>query len=164
MAFLGESPNVILEGFIQLLLATLQIIGVAGPHVCAMEVAGEDLLEILLVINCVSWQVVELSPGHVDEVNGEKLDDEEVVIRPARPTHEAIVFQPNIRVGFAIILDDVVRHLEMFQETRVAHIAPERLGPWPLGAEAMPLSIVAPTRCELCVRCSECVPSSPQLA
>jgi hypothetical protein len=51
MALLGESLYVTLEGFTQLLPTTLQIPGVARPHVCALHVAGEDLLEILSVLN-----------------------------------------------------------------------------------------------------------------
>jgi hypothetical protein len=65
MAFLGELSNVISEGLAWLLLATLQILGVAHPHVCALEVAGEDLLEILLAINHVSMQVVKPGPSRV---------------------------------------------------------------------------------------------------
>jgi hypothetical protein len=47
------------------MLATLQISGVAGSHVCALDVASEDLLEILLAINRVSRQVVEPDPSSV---------------------------------------------------------------------------------------------------
>jgi hypothetical protein len=44
MALLGEPSNVVLKGFAQLLLATLQIPRVAWPHVHTLEVASEDLL------------------------------------------------------------------------------------------------------------------------
>jgi hypothetical protein len=63
MALLGEPSNVILKGFALLLPATLQIQGVARPHVRALKVIGEDLLEILPAINRVSGQVVEPGPG-----------------------------------------------------------------------------------------------------
>jgi hypothetical protein len=36
VTFLGEMPNVILQGLALLLLATVQIPGVIGPHVCAL--------------------------------------------------------------------------------------------------------------------------------
>jgi hypothetical protein len=65
MALLGESPDVIPEGLTWLLPATLQTPGVARPHVCALEVAGEDLLEIFPAIDCVSEQVVKPCPGRV---------------------------------------------------------------------------------------------------
>jgi hypothetical protein len=65
VAFLGQTLNVISEGLAQLLLATLQIPGVAHPHMCALKVASEDLLDILLAINRVPGQVVESGPGCV---------------------------------------------------------------------------------------------------
>jgi hypothetical protein len=65
MALLGDSVDVIPEGFTWFMPATLQILGVVGPHVCALEVTGEDLLEILPAINCVSLQVVQSGPSHV---------------------------------------------------------------------------------------------------
>jgi hypothetical protein len=59
MAFLGELSYVIQEELARLLPATLQIPEVAWPNVCALEVAGEDLLEVLLAINRISRKVVE---------------------------------------------------------------------------------------------------------
>jgi hypothetical protein len=53
------------KGLAWLLLTTLQISGVARPQVSGLVAAGEDLLEILPVINCVSQQVVESSPSGV---------------------------------------------------------------------------------------------------
>jgi hypothetical protein len=80
--------------------------------------------------------VVERGPSRVAQVDGEKLNDEEVGIRPARP---------HTGVGFAVILDGVVRRPKAFWETRVMHVALEHFGPWPLGAEAVPLPIIVPT-------------------
>jgi hypothetical protein len=39
------------QGFPLLLPATLQVPGIAEPHVCALEVAGKDLLKVLPTIN-----------------------------------------------------------------------------------------------------------------
>jgi hypothetical protein len=91
-----------------LLLATLQIPRVAWLYVHALKVADEDLPEILLAINQVPGQVVEPGPGCVSQVSGAKLDDEEVVIHPVRPTYKAVILQPHVGAGFAIILDNVV--------------------------------------------------------
>jgi hypothetical protein len=124
-----KSSDVIPEGFDRLLPTALQIPRVVGLHVCALEVTGEDLLEILLAINHVSRQVVEPGPGHVGQVNGEELDDEEIIVRPTRPTHEAVVLQPNTGICLNIVFDDVIWCPETFWETRVMHIIPERLGP-----------------------------------
>jgi hypothetical protein len=46
---------------------------------------------------------------------------------------------------FAVVPDDVIGHSKTLSETCVTHIAPECLGPCPLGATAMPFSITAPT-------------------
>jgi hypothetical protein len=139
VALLGEPPNVILKGLARLMSTTLHIPRVAWPRVCALEVASEDLLEIVPAINQISGQVIEPSPDCVSQVNREKLDDEDVVIHPTHPARKAVIFQPNIGVGFAIIIDDVVWLLEIFWETCIMHVAPKHLGPWALGAEAAPL-------------------------
>jgi hypothetical protein len=47
-------PNVVSEAFVQLLLATLQVPSIARTDIHALEVASEDLLEILLVADDVS--------------------------------------------------------------------------------------------------------------
>jgi enamine deaminase RidA (YjgF/YER057c/UK114 family) len=73
-----------------------------------------------------------------------ELDDKEVIIHHAHNACKAIVLQPNDVVGFVVVLDDVIRRPEVLRETCVTHIVPERLGAWPLVAEAMPLSIIAP--------------------
>jgi hypothetical protein len=114
VALLGETPDVIPLGFTLLLLAILQILGAAQLHVCALKVTGEDLLQNLLAIDQVSGQVIEPGPGRVSQVNGEELDDEEVVIRPACPARKAVVHQPNVGVDFAIVFDDIIRCLKKF--------------------------------------------------
>jgi hypothetical protein len=107
------------------MLATLQIPGVVEPHICAMKVASEDLLEILPTIDRVSGQVIEPSSGHVGQVDGEELDDEEVIVHPACHAHEAVVHQLDARIGIAIILDDVVGCTETPREAPIMQIALE---------------------------------------
>jgi hypothetical protein len=51
MALPREPPDLILEGFARLLPTTLQVPGVAGSHIRALEVASEDLLDILPTID-----------------------------------------------------------------------------------------------------------------
>jgi hypothetical protein len=65
VALSGEPLNVISEGLTRLLPATLQTPGVARPHVCALEVAGKDLLEIHPAINRASGQVINPGPSSV---------------------------------------------------------------------------------------------------
>jgi hypothetical protein len=107
VALAGKRPNVILEGLALLLSATLHIPGVARPYIRAMKHAGVNLREILPAINQVPRQVVEPSPSRVSQVNGEKLDDEKVIIYPTYPTCKVVILQPHALVCFAvIILDD----------------------------------------------------------
>jgi hypothetical protein len=140
MTFLGETPDVIPQGFTLLLLAILQVPRVARPYVCALKVASDYLLEILPVVDRVSGQVIEPGPGRVSQVNGEELDDEKIVIYPAR---EAVVLQPNARICFVIIFDNIIRCLKAFREACVAHVAPKQFRPWPFRAKAMPFLIIA---------------------
>jgi hypothetical protein len=65
MTLPGEALNVISQGFARLLPATLQVPGFARMHIHALEVAGEDLLEILQAIDDVSQQMIQSSPNRV---------------------------------------------------------------------------------------------------
>jgi hypothetical protein len=62
MTLQGEASNVFSEGFAWLMQATLQVLGVAGSHIRALDVAREDPLEILPAIDHISHQVVQLGP------------------------------------------------------------------------------------------------------
>jgi hypothetical protein len=74
-------------------------------------------------------QVIEPSPGHVSQVNGEELDDEGFIIHPTCPACKMVVDQPNVGIGFFIVFDDVIWCLKSFWETSIMHFAPEHLGP-----------------------------------
>jgi hypothetical protein len=149
MTLLGEVPDVNPQGSSLLLPATLQIPGIVGPHVCALKFVGEDLLEILPIIDRVSGQVTEPSSRRVVQVDGEELDDEEVIIRPTNPTREAVALQADAGICLAVILDNVVGRTETPREACIAHVAPERFRPWPLGAKATPFLIVAPVTTQI---------------
>jgi hypothetical protein len=129
VALLGETSILVPQGFALHLPATLYIPGVTRPHIRALKVAGKDLLEIFPTIDRVSGQMVEPTSGRVSQVNGEELDDEKVIVRPACPALEAVVLQPNARIGFTVIHDDVIGCSKMLREARVVHIAPKCLGP-----------------------------------
>jgi hypothetical protein len=91
MTFSGKTPDVIQQGHPLLMLIALYMPRVAVPHICALEIAGKDLLEILPVIDRVSGQVIEPGSGRVGQVDGEELNDEEVAINLTCPTREAVV-------------------------------------------------------------------------
>jgi hypothetical protein len=65
MTLLGEALNVFSKGFAQLLQVALQVPWAARPHIRAMEVVGEDLLEILLAFDDVSRQMIQLGSSQV---------------------------------------------------------------------------------------------------
>jgi hypothetical protein len=88
--------------------------------------------------------VIDPGPSGVSQLNGKELDDEEVIICPACPAHEAIVLQANARIGFAIIFDDIIWCPKMFRETHAMHATPECLGHWPIGAKAVLFMVVVP--------------------
>jgi hypothetical protein len=104
----------------------------------------QHLLEILPSIDRVSRQVIEPSSGHVGQVNGEELDDEEVIVHPTCPAREAMVLQSNAVIGFAIIPDDAIGHPKMLREAHVVHIAPKCFRPWPHRAKNVLFTIIAP--------------------
>jgi hypothetical protein len=91
VVFLGETPDLILQGLLLFLPTTLQITGVAGPYVHALEIAGKDLLDIFPAIDQVSGQVIEISFGCVGQVDGEKLNDKQVAIHLASFAREVVV-------------------------------------------------------------------------
>jgi hypothetical protein len=91
VALSWETPNLILKGLAWLLSAALQVLGVARTLVRALEVDSEDLPEILPAIDDVSWQMIQQGPGGVDQIDGEELDDEKVVVCPTCLARKAIV-------------------------------------------------------------------------
>jgi hypothetical protein len=60
-------------------------------HVRALEIAGEDLLEILPAIDDVSQQIIQPGPGGILQVYREELDDEEVIVHSVRFAREAVI-------------------------------------------------------------------------
>jgi hypothetical protein len=52
--------------------------------------------------------VIEPISRRVYQVDGEELDDQEIIIHPAYPACKVVVLQPGARIGLAIILHDVV--------------------------------------------------------
>jgi hypothetical protein len=81
-----------------------------GGTYVPLEVASEDRLEIRIEIDRVSVQVIEPRPSHVDQVKGEELDDEEVVICPTCRACKVVVLQPHIGIGFAVIFNNAIWH------------------------------------------------------
>jgi hypothetical protein len=66
-ALLRESPDVVPQGFSQLLAAASEIPGVPRAHVCALEVASEGFDQVVPVGDLRRWQMLQLGSGGVGE-------------------------------------------------------------------------------------------------
>jgi hypothetical protein len=51
--------------------------------------------------------MIQPGPGRISQVHQEEQDDEGVIVHSTCSTCEAIMLQPDVGVGFAIVLDDV---------------------------------------------------------
>jgi hypothetical protein len=89
--------------------------------------------------------VIEPGPGQVSQVDGEELDDEDVIICPTHPACKAVVLKPNTGIGCTIIFNNIVRCPKTPREACVEHVALECLGPCPFGAKVTSFSIIALT-------------------
>jgi hypothetical protein len=78
-----------------------------------------------------------------DQIDREELDDEQIISCPACSTREAIIFQPDVGVGFAVIFGDIARRSKMSWKMSVVHGAFEYLGTRTIGTEAASLAIVS---------------------
>lgn len=73
----------------------------------ALEITNESLLEVSPVVDDVARQVLEPCPCPLYEVNGQELDDQGIVLGSFHMAGEAVVFQPNTRVGHPVVFGDV---------------------------------------------------------
>jgi hypothetical protein len=71
--------------------------------------------------------MIQPGPVKISQVDGEELDDDEIIVRSALSTREAVVLQPDTRVSFVVVLDDVAQCLKMLWEMSVTYDAFERL-------------------------------------
>jgi hypothetical protein len=94
---------------------------VARAHVHALEVASEDLLEVIPTIDDISCQIIQPGPSKICYVDWEELDDEKIIIHSAHSACDMVLLQPGAEIGFAILLDDVARRSKMPWEMSVMH-------------------------------------------
>jgi hypothetical protein len=86
--------------------------------------------------------MIQPGPGGVSQVDREELDDEELIVRSTHSAREAIVIQPETRVSFSVVLDDVAWRSKMLWEMSIAHGASECLWARPFRTEATSFAIV----------------------
>jgi hypothetical protein len=82
-ALLGEASDVVVQGFVVLLLAPSGIPGVPRVHVSALEVSHEDPDQVVPVADLVRGEVLEPCPCRVREVQRKVAKDHGVVHRAA---------------------------------------------------------------------------------
>ena len=58
-ALLGEASDEVSERLVQLLATTLEVLGVLGAHVCALEIPDEDLYQVAPVVDLQGREVFE---------------------------------------------------------------------------------------------------------
>jgi hypothetical protein len=115
---------------------------VARSHARTLEVAGEELLEILPAIDDVLRQIIQLGLGRVDQLNGKEPDDEKVIIYPTHLTSELVVLQPDAGVSFTIVLYDIARCSEALWEVSIMHSDFKCFWPWLFKAEVVSFVII----------------------
>ena len=82
-ALLGESPNEVSEGFIRLLPAAPEVLGVPRAHISALEVPDEDPDQVGPVVDHALGEVLKPRSGRIGQVEWQVADDKEVIVRPA---------------------------------------------------------------------------------
>ena len=80
---LGEASDEVSERLIQPLAITLEVLGVPGAHVCALEIPDEDLYQVAPVVDLQGREVFEPGSRRVQQEQGEVADDEQVIVRAA---------------------------------------------------------------------------------
>ena len=64
-ALLGEASDVVMQGFVGLLLTPSEIPGVPREHVCALEVTHEGPDQVVPVVDLIRGKVFEPCPRRV---------------------------------------------------------------------------------------------------
>ena len=83
-ALLGEAPHVVPQGLAGFLLTPLEILGVSGAHIGALETVHEDLDQVGPVVDLIHGQVLEPRSSGIGKVKREDMDDHGVIRRTAQ--------------------------------------------------------------------------------
>jgi hypothetical protein len=90
-ALLRESSDVVPERLSRMLAAASEILGVPRAHVCALEVAGEGLDQVVPVGDLPRRQVLQPGSSGVGKEQGEVADDEVVIVRSTQLAGQPVV-------------------------------------------------------------------------
>ena len=82
-ALLGEAPHVVAQGLIGLLSTPFEVPRVPRAHVCALEIAHEDLDQVGPVVDLICGQMLEPRSCGISKVKRKVADDDRVLRRAA---------------------------------------------------------------------------------
>ena len=104
------------ERLSRLLPAASKVPGIPGAHVCALEIAGEGLDQVVPARDLPRRQVLQPGASSVGEEQGEVSDDEVVVVRSTQLAGQTVVREPQFRSRFPRVLCDSSRGSEPGRE------------------------------------------------
>ena len=108
--------DVLPQGLIGLLLATLEVLGIPKTDIRPLEVLDEDPLEVRPVADAIVRKEFESCQNMLSHVDGEVLDDEVVIIHSTGSAGEPKVLEPYTGVCLPSVLGDVGGRSEMLSE------------------------------------------------
>jgi hypothetical protein len=146
-ALLRKSPNVVSQGFPWLLAAASEIPRVPKAHVCALEVSGEGLDQVVPVGDLRRRQMLQPGSGGVGEEQGEVADDEVVIVRSTQLAGQLVVRKPQFRPRFPRVLSDGSQGSEPGRERCPSYGLAEslRTGWFGRGTPILPAVVASPT-------------------
>jgi hypothetical protein len=96
-------------------------------QVCALEVVGEGLNQVVPVGDLPRRQVLQLGSNGVGEEQGEVADDEVVIVRSTQLAGQSVVREPQFRPRLHRVLCDSSRGSEPGRERRPSYGPAESL-------------------------------------
>jgi hypothetical protein len=127
---LGEVSYEVPERLAGLLGARMQVPGVPGEHVCALEVPHESADQVVPVVDLAGRQVLQPCPRQVCEVQRHVADDDLVGGGPTQLACQAIVVYPHTRVCLPCVLVDRGGLAEALGEACCVDLPAKHAGPW----------------------------------
>ena len=125
---LGEASHVVVQGFVGLLLTPSEIPGVPRAHVCALDVAHENLDQVVPVVDLVRGEVLEPCSRRVCEVQRKVADNYGVVSSAAQLASQAVVIEPEPEISFSRVLGEGGGLTKVWREWSHADFPAEHTG------------------------------------
>jgi hypothetical protein len=116
-------------------------------QVRALEVAGEDLDQVILVGDLPRRQMLQPGSSGVGEEQGEVADDQVVIVHSTQLAGQPVVCEPQFRPCLPRVLGDSSRGSELGQERRPSYGSAESqwTGWFERGTPILPAVVASPT-------------------